>query len=169
MRFLFLALFLAMSVMFPARAQEVEKADPFRSTDYPLPRFVSLAKDEVNVRTGPGTKFPLKWSFKKRELPVEIILEYGPWRKIRDREGQVGWVHESMLSGRRTALIEGSEPVPLHARQEVASRLLAYLEPGVIAALKECAPDWCRVESAGYKGWMERKFIWGVYESENFD
>ena len=70
----------------------------------PLPRFVSLRSDEVNLRLGPGAEYPVDWIYVRERLPVEIISEFGPWRKIRDNSGTVGWVHQSMVSGMRTAM-----------------------------------------------------------------
>ena len=71
------------------------------------PRYVSLGSDRVNVRTGPGVRYPVAWRFVRRGLPVEIIAEYELWRKIRDRDGAEGWVHKSLLSGRRTVVVQG--------------------------------------------------------------
>lgn len=147
--------------------------NPFRSTDLPLPRFVSLRDDPVNVRTGPGQRFPVKWVFRQQGLPVEVILEYESWRKIRDYEGEVGWVHQILLSGKRGALVSGEENAPLYRRRG-GGTAVAKLEPGVLLSLEACEAGWCRaglVDSVGktYKGWIEIKYLWGVYEGENFD
>src|SRR5258706_546116 len=75
----------------------------------PLPRFVSLKSEEANVRTGPGTRYPIQWVYHRAGMPVEIVEEYDLWRKIRDVEGTTGWVHKTMLAGNRTALIKGKE------------------------------------------------------------
>jgi SH3-like domain-containing protein len=149
------------------RAEDVPPA--FRSTEFPLPRFVSLGSGEVHVRTGPGMGYPIKWVFHKRNLPVEIVLEYETWRKIKDSEGQVGWVHSSLLSGRRTGLIRAEGMVPVRRKPKEDARLNAYIEAGAIVALDSCKESWCHAAAQGYEGWVERKFIWGVYENENFD
>jgi len=146
-----------------------EENDAFRSTDYPLPRFVSLNADEAYVRAGPGSHFPIQWVFNKHGLPVEIILEFEHWRKIRDIEGEEGWIHQSLLSGKRTALILAEEPVSLRRKPEEGARLAAYIEPGALAGLKECREKWCELEASGYRGWVERRFIWGVYENETLE
>ena len=78
------------------------RADPL-----PIPRYVSLKSDEVNVRTGPGVQYPIEWVFTRRHMPVEVIEQYEYWRKIRDVEGTTGWVHNSMISGKRSALVTG--------------------------------------------------------------
>ena len=76
-----------------------------RNSGLPLPRFVSLRADEVNMRTGPGVQYPVEWVYKRQGLPAEIIAEFGTWRKVRDWQGTQGWIHQSMLSGKRNFII----------------------------------------------------------------
>src|SRR6185295_13515380 len=71
----------------------------------PLPRFASLDSSEANLRAGPGKDYPILWVYQRRGLPVEIIQEFDTWRRIRDRDGTVGWVQQNLLSGKRSALI----------------------------------------------------------------
>ena len=162
-----LALILTISAPPQLGAQQVSEA--FRSTAYPLPRYVSLRSDEVFVRTGPGQKYPVLWVFKKKALPVEITLEYDIWRKIKDFEGQQGWVHKSLLSGNRTALTVGNDMLSLQRKPSKNSRLLAYLEPSLLVDVDECEKQWCRINASGYRGWLEKTALWGVYEHEEFD
>jgi len=144
-------------------------SDPFHSSPYPIPRFVSLGSGEVNVRTGPGSKYPIQWVYKAKHQPVEIILEYDAWRKVKDVDGQEGWVHGTLLSGKRTGIIQSKENVSVFSKSKTSSKKLLQLEPNVHVFIKECAAQWCKISTSGYKGWIERKFIWGVYASENFD
>lgn len=162
-RFLFVSLlflFLSPIVTF---AQDNTK---FRSTDYPLPRFVSVGQDKSYVRTGPGSRYPIKWVFKKKYLPVEVILEFDNWRKIIDHEGEVGWMHISQLSGRRSVLITATENAALHRGASKSEPLVAFLEPSVVANIQSCSRTWCLIEASGYKGWIEKEKIWGVYDDE---
>ena len=167
MRFLF-CLLVILAGFLPFAAQAAEK-DAFRATPYPLPRFVSLGSDEVFVRAGPGTRYPVKWVYQKKKLPLEVILEFDAWRKVRDHEGQSGWVHQSLLSGKRTALIHGVENAPLYRRAKTDARIIARIEPSVVGHLHACEKGWCAFEAEGYKGWLQRKYIWGIYENEIFD
>ncbi len=139
------------------------------SSGLPIPRFVTLATDKVFVRTGPALRYPIKWVLQKEHLPVEIVQEFDTWRKIRDMEGDDGWVHQSMLSGNRSIVVKGEANMALKKDPDTKSRTLAYLEPHVIAGVEECRGAWCAVSSEGYKGWAERKFLWGIYDSEDFD
>lgn len=163
-----LILLCALVLPFSAQAQDDNAA--FRTTDLPLPRFVSLRSDEVYVRTGPGQKYPVEWVYRKSGIPVEIILEFDVWRKIRDQDGQTGWVHHTLLSGKRTAFIKkGDQRVELRKKPVKDGRVLAHLEPEVLVGVDECAQDWCAINASGYKGWVPQKSLWGVYESEEFD
>lgn len=163
-------LFIGFSLLFGvSQAAEGDKADAFRSTEYPLPRFVSLRSDEVYVRTGPGQKYPVQWIFRKKGIPVEITLEYDVWRKIKDYDGHEGWVHKSLLTGKRYGLILSEEKVAIHRKPKDNSAVQAFFEPEVLVSLDECDGQWCRVAAGGYKGWLEQSAIWGVYEAENFD
>ncbi len=131
----------------------------------PVPRFVTLRADEVNLRTGPGERYPIDWVLTRKGLPVEVLAEYDVWRKIRDPEGSEGWVHERMITGNRNVVITGQLRT-LHTDPDPASRPVARAEAGVIAHLLECRGPWCRVEAQGIKGWLKRGELWGVYPDE---
>jgi SH3-like domain-containing protein len=135
----------------------------------PTPRFVSLKGEETNIRTGPGTRYPIAWVFKRQHLPVEVVDEFDTWRKIRDLEGTVGWVHHTMLSGKRFAMIRAKEPQVLRIDATEDSKPLFKAAPQVIGALTECTPHWCRLQISGRKAWISKDFIWGVYSQEVFD
>lgn len=133
-----------------------------------VPRFASLRAAEVNLRTGPGVRYPVEWVYVRRDLPVEITAEFATWRKVRDRAGTVGWVHQSMLSGRRTMIVTGGRQ-PLYRDADAESAVLAMVEPKVIGRLMRCAETWCRVEIAGLRGWLRRDRLWGVHRGEKFE
>ncbi|MBM3572924.1 MAG: hypothetical protein FJX52_11310 [Alphaproteobacteria bacterium] len=130
-----------------------------------LPRFASLRSNEVNLRIGPGVRYPVEWVFKRKNMPVEIVAEFDTWRKIRDFQGTEGWVHQSNLWGRRTMLIMG-EVRTLRRSDSAEAPAVARLEPGVIGSLQQCRGDWCRVEAGGLRGWIKRGECWGVYPGE---
>ena len=137
------------------------------TTGLPLPRFVSLRADEVNLRTGPGVQYPIDWVYRRRHLPVEIIAEYNTWRKVRDWQGTEGWVHQSMVGNERTVIVTGKLRT-LRDKSDTAGRPVTQAEAGVIARLLECpdASTWCRVEVDGFEGWFRRVEFWGVNAKE---
>jgi SH3-like domain-containing protein len=136
-----------------------------RSTGLPVPRFVSLNSDEVNVRFGPGREYPVKWMFQKRELPVIIVDEFDTWRRIRDHEGEEGWIHSSLLSSRRTIMVL-DEVRPLRRTPDENSRVVLRAEPNVLGRLFDCDGEWCRVEIAGQRGWLKRSEFFGTLPGE---
>lgn len=148
--------------------------DPTHGSGLPLPRFVSLKSDDVNVRRGPGQGYDVSFTFVKEGLPVEITQEFDNWRKIRDSEGSEGWVFHSLLSGKRTALVApwttASDPGPFPTRlsADPASTVVAYLQPKVIADVEQCRDGWCLVSGSGFRGWIEQDRLWGVYPDEDF-
>ena len=138
-----------------------------KGTGLPLPRFVSLRAREVNLRIGPGVQYPVDWVYLRQNLPVEIVAEYGTWRKIRDWQGTQGWVHQSMVSGTRTFIVTGQERT-IRRKGDAKSPPVAFIEAGAIGKLISC-PDlggWCRVEAADRKGWLRRVDFWGVLRNE---
>ena len=141
-------------------------------TGLPVPRFVSLKADKVNVRNGPNRDQDVAWIFSRAGLPVEITAEFEPWRRIRDSEGAEGWVYHSLLSGRRTALVAPwlkSGTVALREKASADSSVNARLEHGVLGSLKACDGQWCRFTGPGFDGFIEQNQLWGVYPGEKID
>lgn len=137
-------------------------------TGLPVPRFATLRADEVNVRTGPGVRYPVEWVFVRRNMPVEITAEFDTWRKVRDWQGTTGWVHQSMLTGRRSIIVpDGVQALRREAADDAA--VIARLEQKVVGRLVECRREWCRIEVSGQNGWMKRSQFWGVYPDERIE
>jgi SH3-like domain-containing protein len=155
-------------------ATGVKAAGDSANSGLPVPRFVSLKSDKVNVRGGPTKDNDVTWVYTRAGLPVEITAEYENWRRIRDWEGAEGWVYHSLLSGRRTGMVSslakaGDGPVPIHASADANSEIVARLEPGVLGTVKHCTGTWCHVTGAGYDGWVAQNRLWGVYPNEKID
>ena len=134
----------------------------------PVPRFVSLRAAETNLRAGPGTGYPVEWVLLRRAWPVEVIAEHDTWRRVRDVEGTVGWVHQTMLSGERTVVVIGAIRTVFDTPAADARPVLRA-GPGVVATLIACDVAWCRIEIDGERGWIEREHIFGVLPGEAFE
>jgi len=150
----------------PAARATPQRAGPV--TGFPLPRFVSMRASEGNARRGPSRSHRIDWVFQRRDMPVMIVAEHGHWRRVVDRDGAGGWMHYSLLSGVRTAIVE-EDMLPLYARPDPASPVRARAELGVIGRLRECQPNWCLMEVAGYRGWVRSAALWGVEPGETFE
>src|ERR1700688_3035022 len=138
----------------------------------PVPRYVSLKSDHVNVRAGPTKDNDVAWVYTRSGLPVEITAEFENWRRVRDSEGAEGWVYHSLLSGRRTAVItmkNKDDLAPIYDRADPASPVAARLQAGVVATVRHCAAGWCHVNGNGFDGWIEQQRLWGVYADERVD
>lgn len=155
----------------PALAQTVATTGganppPLRKgTGLPVPRFAVVRAEEANVRTGPGSRYPIDWLFKRKGMPVEIVGEYENYRKIRDWQGAGGWVHQSLLTGKRSVIVTTAN-APLRKTPSANAAEVAKMGVEVIAQVKSCSGDWCRVQAGSYIGWIERRHVWGVYRGE---
>ena len=154
----------------PAAAQpSAAPAEPAKgsNTGLPLPRFASLKTDEVNLRTGPGLRYPIDWVYKRRDLPVQIEREFEVWRLIADAEGVKGWVHQATLTGRRSFVTTGTEQV-VRAEARDGADAVARLKPGVVGRLRACdaSSAWCQVQVGEYRGWLKRDAFWGTFPGE---
>lgn len=141
----------------------------------PVPRFVSLKPARVNLRIGPGRDYPVSWLFMKAGLPVEIIQEYDNWRRIRDADGTEGWVYQSLLSGKRTAITapwlknDKGKMITMRRDANDTAAVAADIEPGVVGTVRQCTGQWCRMDVSGVRGWIKQSELWGVYPGEAFD
>jgi SH3-like domain-containing protein len=138
----------------------------------PVPRFVSLKPDRVNVRGGPTRDHEVTFVYTRAGVPVEITAESDNWRRIRDWEGSEGWVYHSLLSGRRTAVVnpkDKKELVRLHESGDGEGSVVAQLQAGVMAVVKRCNGGWCRIIGSGFDGWIVQEQLWGVYPNEKVE
>lgn len=132
-----------------------------------IPRWVSIRAGEVNMRTGPGARYPIDWVLQFRSLPVEVVGEFENWRQVRAEDETTGWVHKSMLSGNRMASVAVARARVMQ-KPDSNSPVAAFVEEGVVVALDGCEPEWCRVAIAshGVEGWIPRAALWGLYAGE---
>jgi SH3-like domain-containing protein len=142
------------------------------TSSLPVPRFVSLKTDRVNVRGGPDKDHDVTFIYTRIGWPVEITAEFENWRRVRDSDGSEGWVYHSMLSGKRMAVVRLKPSVdlaPLHAKPDTQSAVTARLQSGVLGVVKQCTGTWCRLAGQGFDGWVEQGRLWGVYPDEKID
>ncbi|MEW9807293.1 SH3 domain-containing protein [Mesorhizobium sp. ZMM04-5] len=155
----------------PAEQQEASPDARRGPSGLPLPRFVSLKSGRVNSRIGPGVNYAVDWLYLKPGLPMEIIQEYDNWRRVRDADGSEGWINQSLLSGRRTAIAapwqKGKDArIDLFDRPEASGRVVAIVEPGAIGNIRSCDGQWCEMSFAGRNGWIMQSQVWGAYPGE---
>ena len=161
-------LLMAMTVapMHAAGAQETKLV--VQGSGLPVPRFVTLKSDTVNMRVGPGREYPLSWVYKKKNLPVKVIAEFDVWRKIIDHEGTTGWVHSQLVTLKRYALIQ-SRLTKLYRKADFDSPVVAVADKGVIVELQICEAQWCRIATQDLRAFVRREDIWGILENETLN
>ena len=167
LRAIFAALLTYTSAVAPLHA-----ANDTAPSGLPVPRFVSIKADRVNVRGGPDRDHDVSFIFTRVGWPVEVTAEFENWRRIRDSDGSEGWVYHSLLSGKRTAAVQlkvKTDLAMLHATPDSKSPVTAKLEVGVMGTVKSCDGAWCRISGKNFDGWVEQDDLWGVYPNEKVD
>lgn len=145
-------------------------------TKLPIPRFVSLKANEVNLRVGPGKMYPIKWKYKKKNIPVEVIQEFETWRKIRDVKGKEGWILHSLLSAKRTAIVtpwlkkQNNNNIFQngHKKPNQYAQIKTKMQAGLMVNMIQCKNNWCLIEAQKNKSWMQQEKLWGTYPNEKF-
>ena len=122
--------------------------------------FLSLKKNEVNLRQGPSLEYPIKLIYKKKYLPVIILDKSGPFRKIKDFENNTGWIHIALLSKKKSAINTKNNSI-LYKKPTIYSKPLAKLEMGRLVLINKCKLKWCKIKSSSFNGWIKKKYLWG--------
>ncbi|QJR20380.1 SH3 domain-containing protein [Pelagibacterium halotolerans] len=162
----------------PALAQNAQVGT---ASGLPIPRFVSMRNAPTNVRVGPGTNYDIAFTFLRPGVPVEITAEFDTWRRIRDVEGDEGWVHQNLVVGDRTALVapwQAEGPIALRVAAGPESAVRAWLSPNMLVSVRTCTGTACEIRlshtgpdghATTYQGFVAQETLWGVYEGEVFD
>ena len=168
--FLMLSLVGGVSLFSTFKAAYAAESKLGKVTGLPIPRFVTLRSSKVNARTGPALRYPIQWVYKRDNLPVEVTAEFDAWRQIRDMDGSISWVHSSLLSGQRMGLIHNidgeMETAPAYKKADSQSRRVLALENAALGEIKKCDMRYCQLDFKAYRGWVEKKNIWGIYPDE---
>jgi len=122
--------------------------------------FLSLKNDKVNVRLGPSKEYPIKFIYKKKYLPLEILDNSETWRKVKDFENNSGWIHISQLSKKKSAINKKNNNI-IFKKPTIFSKPIAKLETGRLVLIKKCKIKWCKITSGKYVGWIEKNYLWG--------
>ena len=124
-----------------------------------------MKADEGYVRRGPSQTHRIDWVFQRRDMPLQVVGEYGHWRQVRDRDGAGGWMHFRLLSGVRTVIVQ-EDLTPLHTRPDAQAPIRARAESGVVARLGDCKTEWCVIRIGRNRGWVRKAQLWGVTSDE---
>lgn len=134
----------------------------------PAPYFASMKSEKIYMRLGPGEDYPIKWIYHRKGLPVEVLGSYDAWRRVRDMDGETGWIHTALLSRERMTVVMGQGVVPVQRDTESGAGVVAEAKPGAIGRLRHCKASICEVKFDGAEGWVPRTRLWGLADGENF-
>ena len=121
--------------------------------------FLSLKKDRVNVRYGPSFESPVKFVYKKINLPIKQIDKKENWRRIIDFKNNGGWIHWSQLKS-INSVIPLKDKI-LYKKPSKFSKPLAKIKKGRVLVVKKCEENWCKIRTGKFNGWITKKDIWG--------
>ena len=138
-------------------------------TGLDIPRFVSLKSNDVNLRVGPSTNYPIRLKYITQNLPVEIIDEFDVWRQARDHNGTIGWLHKSLIKGERYILTGYKNEKEINLYNRPNGKIIGVIKKNNILDLKMCILNWCKVSQNKIKGWLLKKNVWGVYDFEIYN
>ncbi len=132
----------------------------FSSTVYASDIFLSLKKNKVNVRYGPSFNSPVKFIYKKIDLPIKLIDKKENWRRIIDLKNNSGWIHQSQL--KKVNSIIPLEDKVLFKKASNFSKPIALIRKGRILIIQKCEINWCKIKSKKFKGWVKTDNVWGT-------
>ena len=145
---------------------QVSNAKTGKETGLEIPRYVSLKSDDANIRVGPSKNYPIEIKYIKKNYPLKVLDEYEEWRKVEDFNRNIGWIHKSLISGIRTGIVLSNDNKNISILNTLDGNVIGEIGNGNIVFLEKCKIDWCLVSSGNFKGWMDKKYIWGVKEKE---
>ena len=161
MRLIFIVFFVCISFNLYGKTGSV--------TGLEIPRFVSLKSNDVNLRVGPSTNYPIRLKYITQNLPIEIIDEFDVWRQARDHNGTIGWLHKSLIKGERYILTGYKNEKEINLYNIPNGKIIGVIKKNNILDLKMCIIDWCKVSQNKIKGWLLKKNIWGVHDFEIYN
>ena len=138
-------------------------------TGLELPRFVSLKSNDVNLRVGPSINYPIKIKYIEKNLPVEVIDEFDTWRKIKDYDDNIGWLHKSLIKGDRFILTVTKKENKKNIYNRPNGTIIGIVNNNNILSLEKCLINWCYISHDHFRGWLSKEFIWGVYKEEIYN
>ena len=145
---------------------QVSNADIGKETGLEIPRYVSLKSDDTNIRVGPSKNYPIEIKYIVKNYPLKVLEEYEDWRKVQDFKNNIGWIHKSLISGTRTGIVLSNDSKNIKLLNTLDGNVIGEIGKGNIVFLEKCKIYWCLISSGNFKGWVDKKYIWGVKEKE---
>ena len=145
---------------------QICNAEIGKETGLEIPRYISLKSNDANIRVGPSKNYPIEIKYIKNNFPLKVLEEYEDWRKVEDFQKNFGWIHKSLISGIRTGIVLSNDNKTIKLLNTLNGNVIGEIGSGNIVFLEKCKIDWCLVSFGDYRGWIDKKNIWGVQEKE---
>ena len=145
---------------------QVSNANIGKETGLEIPRYISLKSDDANIRVGPSKNYPIEIKYIKKNYPLKVLEEYEEWRKVEDFKKNIGWIHKSLISGTRTGIVLSNDDKTIKLLNTLDGNVIGEIGNGNIVFLEKCKINWCLVSFGDYRGWIDKKNIWGIKEKE---
>lgn len=126
-----------------------------------IPYWVSITESEARMRVGPSLDYPANWIYRRKGLPLKVVMVLDQWRKVEDSEGAQGWMHVRLLSDKPAAIVT-AEMAEMRSSATDQSRLLFRAEKGVVGRIVDCNDGWCQFDVDGSKGYVRASSLWGA-------
>ena len=148
---------------------QICNAEIGKETGLEIPRYISLKSNDANIRVGPSKNYPIEIKYIKKNYPLKVLEEYEDWRKVEDFQKNFGWIHKSLISGIRTGIVLSNDNKTIKLLNTLNGIVIGEIGSGNIVFLEKCKIDWCLVSFGDYRGWIDKKNIWGIKEIEIID
>ncbi len=145
---------------------QICNAEIGKETGLKIPRYISLKSNDANIRVGPSKNYPIEIKYIKKNYPLKVLEEYEDWRKVEDFQKNFGWIHKSLISGNRTGIVLSNDNKIIKLLNTLNGNVIGEIGSGNIVFLEKCKIDWCLVSFGDYRGWIDKKNIWGIKEKE---
>ena len=145
---------------------QICNAEIGKETGLEIPRYISLKSNDANIRVGPSKNYPIEIKYIKKNYPLKVLEEYEDWRKVEDFQKNFGWIHKSLISGIRTGIVLSNDNKTIKLLNTLNGNVIGEIGSGNIVFLEKCKIDWCLVSFGDYRGWIDKKNIWGIKEKE---
>ena len=145
---------------------QICNAEIGKETGLKIPRYISLKSNDANIRVGPSKNYPIEIKFIKKNYPLKVLEEYEDWRKVEDFQKNFGWIHKSLISGSRTGIVLSNDNKTIKLLNTLNGNVIGEIGSGNIVFLEKCKIDWCLVSFGDYRGWIDKKNVWGIKEKE---
>ena len=135
-------------------------------TGLKVPRYVSIKSNDANIRVGPSINYPIKLKYINENYPLKVVAEHEDWRKVEDVKKNFGWIHKSLISGKRTGIVIKTDNNLINVYNTVDGYRVGQIGVGNIINIKKCKINWCYITKNKQKGWVVKDNIWGIEEDE---